>query len=52
MQNLLFIIGVILALSWSICFIGYGAGGFVHVLIIFSFFALLLRGIREERNLN
>ena len=49
MGNLLYIVAVILIISWAIGFIGYGAGGFIHILLVIAVISILLRVIRGER---
>ena len=45
MGNLLYIIAVILVLSWGIGFLGYHAGGVIHLLLVIAIIAVLLRVI-------
>ncbi|MEP7322157.1 MAG: lmo0937 family membrane protein [Saprospiraceae bacterium] len=46
MGNLLYIIAVILVISWAIGFLGYHAGGIVHLLLVIAIVAVLLRIIQ------
>ena len=46
MGNLLYIIAVILIISWAIGFFGYHAGGIIHVLLVIAIIAFL-QGDRE-----
>lgn len=46
MGNLLYIIAVILIIAWLIGFIGYDAGGIIHVLLVIAVIAILLRVIQ------
>ena len=46
MGNLLYIIAVILVLGWAIGFIGYNAGGIIHILLVIAIIAVVLRLIR------
>ncbi|HLU88997.1 MAG TPA: lmo0937 family membrane protein [Cyclobacteriaceae bacterium] len=46
MGNLLYIIAVILIIAWLIGFIGYEAGGIIHVLLVIAIIAILLRVIQ------
>ncbi|MEI2747126.1 MAG: lmo0937 family membrane protein [Ferruginibacter sp.] len=46
MGNLLYIIAVILVIGWAIGFIGYQAGGLIHLLLVVAIVAVLLRVIR------
>jgi predicted ferric reductase len=51
MGNLLYIIAVILVIVWAIGFLGYHAGGIVHVLLVVAIIAVLLRIIQGRRAL-
>ncbi len=46
MGNLLYVIAVILVISWAIGFLGYQAGGLIHLLLVVAVIAFLLRVIR------
>jgi hypothetical protein len=46
MGNLLYIIAVILVIAWAIGFLGYHAGGIIHILLIIAVVAVLLKVIR------
>lgn len=47
MGNLLYIIAVILVLSWAISFLGgYTSNGLIHILLVIAIIAVLLRLIR------
>jgi hypothetical protein len=46
MGNLLYLIAVILVIAWLIGFLGYHAGGLIHILLIIAVIAILLRVIR------
>jgi hypothetical protein len=48
MGNLLYIIAVILVISWAIGFIGYGVGGLIHVLLVIAVIAVVLRLIQGK----
>ena len=50
MGNLLYIIAVILVLGWAIGFIGYNAGGLIHILLVIALIAVILR-IIQGRNI-
>jgi hypothetical protein len=49
MGNLLYVIALILILAWSIGFIGYSAGGIIHVLLVIALIAVILRVIQGRR---
>jgi hypothetical protein len=46
MGNLLYVIAVILVIAWLIGFLGYNAGGVIHILLVIAVIAFLLRVIR------
>ncbi len=46
MGNLLYVIAVILVISWAIGFLGYHAGGIIHLLLVIAIIAVLFRVIR------
>jgi hypothetical protein len=46
MESILYIIAVILVIGWLIGFIGYQAGGLIHILLVIAVVAVLLRLIR------
>jgi hypothetical protein len=47
MQNLLYIIAVILTIAWAIGFIGFGTGGIIHVLLVIAIISVLLSIIQK-----
>ncbi len=49
MGNLLYVIAVILVLGWLIGFIGYNAGGIIHILLVIAIVVVLLRIIQGRR---
>lgn len=49
MGNLLYLIAVILIISWAIGFVGYGAGGIIHILLVIAVIAVVLRIIQGGR---
>jgi hypothetical protein len=46
MGNLLYVIAVILVIAWAIGYLGYHAGGLIHLLLVIAVIAILLRVIR------
>lgn len=48
MGNLLYIIAVILIIGWLIGFVGYSAGGLIHILLVIAIIAIILRLIRGK----
>jgi len=49
MGNLLYIIAVILIIGWAIGFIGFGAGGLIHILLVIAIIAILFRIIQGRK---
>jgi Family of unknown function (DUF5670) len=47
MGNLLYVIAVILIIGWAIGFLGYHAGGFIHVLLVIAVILFLMKVIRR-----
>jgi Family of unknown function (DUF5670) len=47
MGNLLYLIAVILIIAWAIGFLGYHAGGIIHVLLVIAIIAILLKVIKR-----
>jgi len=47
MGNLLYLIAVILVIAWAIGFLGYHAGGVIHILLVIAIIAVLLKVIRR-----
>jgi len=47
MGNLLYLIAVILVIAWAIGFLGYHAGGLVHILLVIAIISILLGVIRR-----
>jgi hypothetical protein len=45
MGNLLYVVAVILIIAWAIGFIGYSAGGIIHILLVIAVIAFLFRVI-------
>lgn len=49
MSGLLYTIAVILVIAWAIGFLGYGAGGLIHILLVIAIVAVLLRVISGNK---
>ena len=47
MRSILYIIAVILIIGWAIGFLGYHAGGIIHVLLIIALISIILGIIRR-----
>jgi len=48
MRSLLYIIAVLLVIGWLIGFVGYNAGGLIHILLVLAIIAVLLRLIQGK----
>jgi low affinity Fe/Cu permease len=51
MNNLLYVIAIILVIAWAIGFIGYGAGWVIHILLVIAVIAILIRIIGGRKAL-
>lgn len=49
MSNLLYIIAVILVIAWAIGFVGYNAGGIIHILLVIALISIILRIIQGRK---
>ena len=49
MGNLLYAIAVILVVIWGIGFLGYNAGGIIHILLVIAIIAVLFRVISGNK---
>ena len=49
MGNLLYSIAVTVVILWVIGFIGYSAGGLIHILLVIALIALIIRIIQGRR---
>jgi hypothetical protein len=47
MRSILYIVAVILVIGWAIGFLGYHAGGIIHVLLVIAVISILLGVIRR-----
>ncbi len=51
MGNLLYGIAVLLVIIWAIGFLGYNAGGLIHILLVIAIIAVILRVIDGRKPL-
>jgi len=49
MGNLLYSIAVVLIIIWAIGFLGYNAGGLIHILLVIAVIAIILRIIQGKK---
>jgi hypothetical protein len=47
MRSILYIVAVILIIGWAIGFIGYHAGGIIHILLVIALISIILGVIRR-----
>jgi len=52
MGNLLYIVAVIMVIGWLIGFVGYGASGLIHILLVIAVIVVLLNVIQGRRPLS
>jgi hypothetical protein len=48
MNNLLYIIAVVLIILWVLGFFVYSAGGIIHILLVIAVIAILVRVIKGD----
>ena len=48
MGNILYAIAVVLIIIWAIGFLGYSAGGLIHILLVIAVIAIILRLIQGK----
>ena len=51
MGNILYTIAVVLIIIWGIGFLGYHAGGIIHILLVIALIAVILRVIQGRKPL-
>lgn len=49
MGNLLYGIAVIMLIVWAIGFLGYNAGGIIHILLVIALIAVIFRLIQGKQ---
>ena len=49
MGNLLYLVAVVLLIAWAIGFVGFHAGGIIHVLLVIAIIAVILRVIQGKK---
>jgi hypothetical protein len=47
MRSILYIVAVILIIGWLIGFVGYHAGGIIHILLVIAIISIILGVIRR-----
>ena len=49
MDNLLYLIAIILVIGWLIGFVAFNLGGLIHILLVIAAIAIIFRIIRGKR---
>ena len=49
MENLLYLIAVILVIGWAVGFFAFHAGGIIHILLVIAIIAVIFRLIRGQK---
>ena len=49
MGNILYTIAIVLIILWGIGFLGYHAGGIIHILLVIALIAIILRVIQGRK---
>lgn len=49
MGNLLYTVAIILVIAWLVGFVGFHAGGLIHVLLVIAVIAIILRLISGNK---
>jgi len=48
MRSILYIVAVLLVIGWLIGFLGYAAGGIIHILLVLAVISVLLGIIQKS----
>ncbi len=49
MGNILYTVAVVLVILWAIGFLGYHAGGIIHILLVIALISVILRIIQGRK---
>ena len=49
MNNLLYVVAVILVIAWLVGYVGFNSGGLIHLLLVIAVIAILFRVIQGKR---
>ena len=49
MSNLLYTVAVILVILWAVGYLGFHAGGIIHILLMIALIVILLRVIQGKK---
>ncbi len=48
MRNILYLVAVVLVITWALGFFAYSAGGLIHILLIIAVISILLGIIKRK----
>ncbi len=51
MSNILYLAAVVLLILWAVGYLGYNAGGIIHILLVIALIAVILRIIQGRKAL-
>jgi hypothetical protein len=49
MENLLYVVAVILVIIWAIGFFAYSAGGIIHLLLVIAIIAIIFKVLQGRK---
>ena len=49
MGNILYFIALIFLVLWLVGYLGYAAGGFIHILLVIAFVALIIQIFQRRK---
>lgn len=49
MNNLLYLVAVILIIGWAVGYFAYSAGGIIHILLVIAVIAIIMRVISGRK---
>ncbi|MBO0323908.1 lmo0937 family membrane protein [Muricauda sp. 334s03] len=50
MANSLYTVAVVLIIAWAIGFLGYHAGGIIHILLVIAIIAIILSMVQGRKS--
>ena len=48
MRSILYIVAVLLVIGWLIGFLGYAAGGLIHILLVLAIISVIIGVLQRE----
>jgi len=49
MRNLLWVIVVVLIILWAVGFLGFHAGGFIHILLVIALIVIVIKLVQGKK---